>query len=79
MNLLVKKYNKIQNILLCLKIFILSWFVLASIGMFIGYIYCIVTWPMITIICTIIFLIGVFIEEIIRTIKIKKRLKEYDM
>jgi len=79
MNLLVKKYNKMQNILKCFKIFMLSWFGLASIAIFIGYIYCIFTWPMITIICTIIFLIGIFIEEKIRTIKIKKRLKEYDM
>lgn len=79
MKKLVEKYNKFKNIVRFLKILFVSYFGLTSIALIAGYIYCLYTWTTITLICTGVLLIAIYIDEKIRSIKTKNRLQEYDM
>ena len=79
MKKLVEKYNKFKNIVRFIKILFVSLFGLTSIALLVGYIYCLFTWTTITLICTGVLLIAIYIDEKIRSIKTQNQLQKYDL
>lgn len=79
MKKLVEKYNKFKNIVRFIKILFVSLFGLTSIALIVGYIYCLFTWTTITLICTGVLLIAIYIDEKIRSIKTQNQLQKYDL